>query len=158
MNEQVTTKMKIYISGKIGTDTITPEIRDKFNEAAAFFEQQGHEVVNPIDPLHQERGAVYQSQSIPDIYTRRLLYDLSIIATCDAVFLLPDWRDSPGAKTEASFAAAINKKVVAQRNGLFELYDAWKVNPPCNPDTGCPTSCPYFEECNGPAEADDSDE
>ena len=158
MNEQVTTKIKIYISGKIGTDTITDAIRTKFNEAAAFFEKQGHEVVNPIDPLHQERGADYLSQSVADIYTRRLLYDLTIIATCDIVFLLPDWRDSPGAKAEVAFAAAIGKKVVVHRNASFELYDAWKVNPPCNPDTGCPTACPYFEACHGLAETDDSDE
>ena len=102
--------MKIYISGKIGTDIITDEIRAKFNEAAAYIEKCGHEAINPIDPLYQALGSNYLSDEVSDIYTRHLLFDLYKLATCDAIFLLPDWQDSPGAKAEFAFAAAIGKK------------------------------------------------
>lgn len=104
--------MKIYISGKIGTDTISDEIRDKFNVVAAIIENCGHEVVNPVDPLHQNIGGSYLSSDIDDPYTRHLLYDLALISRCDAIFLLPDWQDSPGAKAELSFAAAIGKQII----------------------------------------------
>ncbi len=106
--------MKIYISGKIGTETITDEIRDKFNAAAAYIQACGHEAVNPVDIVHQSVGGSYLSHnqvSIDDLYTRHLLYDLALISTCDAIYLLPDWQDSPGAKAEFAFAAAIGKKV-----------------------------------------------
>lgn len=103
--------MKIYISGKIGTDIITDEIRAKFNEAAAYIEKCGHEAINPIDPLYQALGSNYLSDEVSDIYTRHLLFDLYKLATCDAIFLLPDWYDSPGATAEFSFAVATGKKV-----------------------------------------------
>lgn len=50
MNEQVTTKMKIYISGKIGTDTITPEIRDKCDLIITTSEDQAQPEIDPPIP------------------------------------------------------------------------------------------------------------
>ena len=38
------------------------------------------------------------------------------------------------------------------------LYDAWKVEPPCDREEGCPRGCPYFEECHGAAESFDEEE
>lgn len=103
--------MKIYISGKIGNNIITAEIRDKFNEAAARIEVCGHEAVNPVDILHQNIGGTYCLVPVDDAYTRHLLYDLNLVATCDAILFLPDWEDSPGAKAEHAFAAAIGKEI-----------------------------------------------
>ena len=38
---------------------------------------------------------------------------------CDAIFMLSDYKDSPGARAELAFAQAIGMEVVYQ-DGLFE--------------------------------------
>ena len=47
-----------------------------------------------------------------DFYRYVLLRDLMVMATCDAILLLADWRDSQGAKTELAFARAVGMEVL----------------------------------------------
>lgn len=29
-----------------------------------------------------------------------------------------------------------------------QIYDAWKIKPPCQTSQGCKEGCPYYAECN----------
>ena len=44
-------------------------------------------------------------------YAYALLRDMMVLATCDAIYMLPDFLDSKGAKAEHAFAVATGKKV-----------------------------------------------
>ncbi len=46
-----------------------------------------------------------------EFYRLCLFEDIRALSTCDAICLLPDWRDSPGAKAELAFAKAIGIEV-----------------------------------------------
>lgn len=116
--------MNIYISGKIGSDTITEPIRRKFSKAQDFLESLGHKVTNPVS---SEEQAIFREfdETLDKVYTGKdsyahhLFYDISSLMYCDAIFMLSDYKDSPGARAELAFAQAIGMEVVYQ-DGLFE--------------------------------------
>jgi len=89
--------MKIYISGPMRG--IHDYNRAAFNAVAARIEANGHYVLNPA--MH------------PDGWTQReyMLIDLAMVAASDAVFMLPNWEPSKGAKAEKAFADAIGVPV-----------------------------------------------
>ena len=110
--------MRVYISGKIGEGTISEKTRKKFQHAALVLKNRHHEVFDPTDEEWQrELGKRYpidmrwEDRKI-DFYRYVLLRDLMVIATCDAILLLADWRDSQGAKTELAFARAAGLEVM----------------------------------------------
>lgn len=111
--------MRVYISGKIGEKVISEATRRKFNiiqEALAF---EGRDVFNPTDTewyesLEKQFPIDRASQPNGDkvsFYAYALLRDLMVLATCDAIYMLPDFLDSPGAKAEYAFAIASGLKV-----------------------------------------------
>lgn len=114
--------MKVYISGKIGEEVISDYTREKFEAAEEMLQSMGHEVFNPASEAWQrvlrndyledkKRKNPYLNGDFPDFYTYAILRDNMIIATKEAVFMLPDWLDSPGAKAEHAFAIATKKKI-----------------------------------------------
>ena len=132
--------MRVYISGKIGVEVITPEIREKFARAEAMLKDRGHEVFNPVSDKWQETlKRSYEKDrkaeepwiegKFPDFYTYCLLRDQMTIATKDAVYFLDDWKRSPGAKAEYWFARAAGfKKLLFQQQShatdwIREAYD-----------------------------------
>lgn len=111
--------MRIYISGKIGEKVISKATRRKFNIIQEALTFEGYDVFNPTDPewdesLRREFPIDRASQPKGDIlsfYAYALLRDLMVLATCDAIYMLPDFLDSPGAKAEHAFAIASGLKV-----------------------------------------------
>lgn len=114
--------MRIYISGKIGEKVISEATRRKFNIIQEALTLEGHDVFNPTDTKWVEslkRQFPIDHASRPNgdkisFYTYALLRDLMVLATCDAIYMLPDFLDSPGAKAEHAFAIA---------SGLQVYYD-----------------------------------
>ncbi len=112
---------KIYISGKIGGKLhIADETYEKFHRAERSLTNRGWEPFNPCEPswqgflLHRrdEIDTILEKKITPsDFYRLCLLEDIRALSTCDAICLLPDWRDSPGAKAELAFAKAIGIEV-----------------------------------------------
>ena len=112
---------EIYISGKIGGEVqIACETYKKFQRAERTLTIRGWEPFNPCDPswqgflLHRrdEIETILEKKITPsDFYRLCLLEDIRALSTCDAICLLPDWRDSPGAKAELAFAKAIGIEV-----------------------------------------------
>ncbi len=62
-----------------------------------------------------------------DVYYETLLYDMSRIHLCDAIYMLKDWTFSPGARAEHEFAKAIGLKIMYEEEyvdvGMRECID-----------------------------------
>jgi len=86
--------MKIYIAGKI-TGLPKHQYTAKFKAAEIEHNAAGHNTVNPC------------RLGIPDTATteQALLVCLTHLRQCDAIYLLADWQDSPGAVIERQFAS-----------------------------------------------------
>ena len=99
---------------------ITPEIALKFDIAQRKLQAMGHWVLNPTTAKYQaemnhhvnieEKKWKAMEARIPfDRYGSILLYDLHMVQMADAVYMLTDWQESPGARSEYVFAAACRK-------------------------------------------------
>lgn len=123
--------MRVYIAGPM---TGFPEYNfPAFHEAARVWRSQGHDVVNPAEMDEQLDGFNPKADAAKphEVYMRR---DLPALCGCDAVALLPGWRDSKGARNEVA---------VARMCGL-DLYEVdqcdgrWRVIPPDAPPPETP--------------------
>jgi len=120
-------KKVIYISGKMGEKVLSEKTIAKFNAAQKRLEKDGWEVVNPADGQFQREAervvtmeeARWRNENIEgefDWYSYILLFDLHIVAPCDAIYMLSDWRDSPGATSEHAYALACHKEIIYESN------------------------------------------
>lgn len=122
--------MKVYISGKIGEEIPSPETIAKFKRAEMKLRSREYEVFNPTTSglgAHAESLACKNGTSF---YEEIMFLDLQELKKCDAVLVLPDWRNSPGAKTEVMWAKALKKPIweEAPNGRLFEVnIDATKI-------------------------------
>lgn len=117
---------KIYISGKIGEMNISISTLEKFAKAEQMLKEQGHSVVNPTDGRWQQVLMGAYSRLCAENwnfgmsrYAYVLVRDLKKLATCDAIYMLPDFLQSPGAKAEHAFAIAIGLEIIYDE----ELYN-----------------------------------
>lgn len=130
--------MRIYISGKIGEEVISDATREKFARASVWLRYNGFEVFNPCNEAWQRalvRGYRTQSFDVGGLpantipfYDYVLLRDLMALSVKDAIFLLSDWEDSPGAKNEFAFAQATKKRIFFEDrvHAVQFLEDQWK--------------------------------
>lgn len=93
-----------------------------FFRAARLLEEAGHDVVNPaahdmemgFDPARGNYGET------PELGLDRLLaWDFAQIVRCDAIVVLPGWRESRGTRAELVVAHYAGLKVMAME---FEPY------------------------------------
>ena len=114
--------MRVYISGKIGEEVISDATRRKFGRAEEMLRAKGHEAFNPTSEKWQRtlrrtyekdlKGeSAWIEGTFPGFYTCCLLRDLMMLSTKDAIYLLEDWQQSPGAKAEYQFAVAAGKRM-----------------------------------------------
>ena len=85
---------KVYISGKV-TGLPWEEVEDKFRAAADLVRFHGSLAVVPIH---------YCRKDWP--WRQCMKRCLALLLECDKVLLLPDWKQSRGAKIEALVALA----------------------------------------------------
>lgn len=85
--------MKVYISGKI-TGLPIAEAKAKFKSAKEDLSTRFDYVISPIDlpDDHDKSWAAYMIEC------------LKALKECDGIYMLPCWKDSPGAKIERDFA------------------------------------------------------
>ena len=76
-----------------------------FSLAQQSLERRGYEVINP---------AAHQQASANVTYKDALATDMAMLASCDAIYMLRNWQDSPGAKAEYAFATACGMPVLYQ--------------------------------------------
>ena len=96
------TRKKVYIAGKI---TGLKDYQNKFWVAKMILERQGHLVMNPA-VLHA--GFDYEDYM-------RICF--AMIEACDAVYMLDNWQDSPGAMREHAYAGATGKGIIYAKGG-----------------------------------------
>lgn len=102
--------MKIYISGKI-SDLPTEQVREKFAKAEAQIRAFGHEPVNPLD----------NGQPSTATWAQQMTASIALLFECDAIYLLPDWGDSRGARIEANIAEECGLEILHQPEyGTYE--------------------------------------
>lgn len=85
---------KVYLSGPItGIETKSVHI---FSAAEQFLTQQGFDVINPwrLNHDHRKRWEDYMA------------VDILALLECDAVYMLPGWETSRGARLEYAIACA----------------------------------------------------
>ena len=106
-NMQVGAHLRVYIAGKITGDV---NYREKFSKAEQALTAMGHCVLNPAHlPEGMEQGDYM-----------RICF--SMIDCADCVVLLPDWRESSGARLERAYAEKIGKEVVVADQGRIDEF------------------------------------
>jgi hypothetical protein len=97
--------MKIYISGPIAGHE---DHRKAFDSAAIYLRTLSYEVVNPIDvSAYEHKGKCPKGYTTTNGHSSAcyLRTDLQALLECDAIFMLPKWEGSVGARLEHSVAA-----------------------------------------------------
>lgn len=93
--------MKIYISGKISGLPLD-EVRAKFEWAAYQIKSFGHEAMNPLN----------NGLDPSEHWNKHMIADIALLLECDAIFLLPDWMNSRGARIELNIAQECGKPIL----------------------------------------------
>lgn len=93
--------MRLYLSGPISNDS---EYLTKFNEAQAYFMNEGYEVVNPANMCFVMQGMAWEEY---------MQIDLELLEICDALVQLPGWESSLGSQREYGYALARDKYIIA---------------------------------------------
>ena len=107
--------MKVYISGKM-TGLSEEKIWNNFRKVETFLikANPGGVVEGIINP-----SVTYAMQKFDAFsYEDWMHIDFAMLDVCDAVFLLPNWRDSMGAKLEIAYAYKHGKKVFYPSYGI----------------------------------------
>ena len=109
-------RFRIYISGKISEEVISEATRQKFAKAEELlkecFGEENVTIINPAcDYIRDALKMHYSMKGVNPWYEETLLYMLHWLESCTAIYMLPDFLDSPGAKAEHAFAIATKKKI-----------------------------------------------
>lgn len=90
---------RIYVAGPM---TGLPDFNyPAFHAAAARLRAEGHHVENPAENTAPACGT----------WLAYMRLALAQVATCDAVFMLPGWRESKGARIEHGLALDLGLEV-----------------------------------------------
>ena len=98
--------MKIYVAGKI-TGDLPYHYKYKFGYAASNLRKEGHKVISPV-----ELNAALEKDLFD--YEDMMTMCFAAIDVCEAVYMLMDWENSPGAKREHEYALKLGKKIMYQ--------------------------------------------
>lgn len=101
--------MDIYIAGKI---TDNPNYKKEFAEAAAALQRKGHRVFNPAT-IPERKGWTW------DDYMQE---SDKMQVVCQAVYFLPTWQDSKGAKQEMVKAHSYAQKIYYSLDDVPDLF------------------------------------
>ena len=107
--------MRIYISGKIGEEVISEATRAKFARAEAMLKElkgEKNTVINPAcEYLQMSIEMHFEVKGQKPWYDETLLYMLHWLQSCTAVYMLSDWKKSPGATAEYWYAVAAGRDI-----------------------------------------------
>ena len=94
---------RVYISGKI-TGLPMDEWTESFDRGCEKAENMG---MNPRDPT------ILQVYDLT--YEEYMKLDLMLLETCDAIYMLKGWEDSPGANREHDRAKKLGLEIMYER-------------------------------------------
>ena len=117
----------IYISGKMGEKVLSAATIEKFQRAQDKLLKEGWAVINPASEKYQRdtlKQVTIESKKWHDFkwgefdwYAWTLLWDMHLLAICDAIYMLNDWELSPGATAEHAYAGACKKEIFYEEEG-----------------------------------------
>ena len=90
---------KVYISGQI-TGLEETAYMFLFGKVEKILEHEGYEAVSPVRFTEFENPKNMEWKD----FMRR---DRKLLCDCDCIFLLPNWKESKGARLEATIAEAL---------------------------------------------------
>lgn len=117
-------KKKVYIAGKIGEDYPSEATLQRFATAERLLKTIGYEVFNPTCSGLGAKAEALAKEKGTDFYREIMLLDLEVLAGCDAIYMLPGWTKSPGARAELKFAEAIGLEIYCKANKRYEQNKA----------------------------------
>lgn len=94
--------MKCYLSGAITTVGVE-EARKEFEKWENCMKDWGHDVVNPMKAVPYKEGRSWLGYMIRDV--RHLM-------KCDTIIMLPNWKQSRGARIERRIAKMLGMWVI----------------------------------------------
>lgn len=115
--------MRIYISGKIGEETPSPETLAKFRRVEDMLRSMGYDVFNPTTSGLGAHAESLAKKNGTTFYEEILLLDQQELKKCDGVYMLNDWRLSPGARSELALARALRRPVYGDAS-----MEPWDIN------------------------------
>lgn len=82
-----------------------------FDWARDYLKSYGHTVISPAD--HDRELGITESSTV-DAKTLKALaeWDLDAVMNCDAVYMLPNWENSKGARAEHAVANWLGKQIM----------------------------------------------
>lgn len=95
---------KIYIAGKI---TGTTDYLERFARAEEWLNQHGYQGM-VINPAKISDGLPLESTAYKDY----IHIGLSMLETCDSIFMLEGWEESLGASLELQYAVTLGYEVL----------------------------------------------
>ncbi|MDD3138926.1 MAG: DUF4406 domain-containing protein [Lachnospiraceae bacterium] len=96
--------MRIYISGKI---TGTTDYMQRFQKAQEYLESSGYSVVNP--------ARINAEMPKDTTWQQYMAVSLTLLETCEAIYMIDGWKDSEGARTEYNYAVTNNINVYYEK-------------------------------------------
>ena len=97
--------MKVYIAGKITGDK---HYKKKFLKAEKILRKKGHSIMNPAWLVEYKAFSWIDYMIVSEAMQRR----------CEAVLVLPDWKQSDGARIEHNRAKNSHQKIFYSLNEL----------------------------------------
>lgn len=94
MKRNIGRARRVYLSGAISSIPYE-DAKEKFEKTEANLTAWGHEVVNPMKIVPYKKGRSWFSYMVRDI---------AQLVRCDAIYLLPNWKQSMGARIERRIA------------------------------------------------------
>lgn len=94
MRRNIGRARRVYLSGAISSLPID-EARMMFDKTESEISMWGHEVVNPMKIVPYKKGRSWFSYMVRDI---------AQLVRCDAIMMLPNWKQSRGARIERRIA------------------------------------------------------
>ena len=103
---------KIYIAGKI---TGTTDYLERFAKAEDWLNEHGYKG-SVINPAKISDGLPPETTTYKDY----IQIGLSMLGTCDAIFMLKCWEESLGASLELQYAMTLGYKVLYEDASGYE--------------------------------------
>lgn len=91
-------RVRVYISGQI-TGLAESKAFQLFQQAEDKLIELGYEVINPMKLIHDHKRE----------WIDYIFEDVKALESCEAVYFLPNWKQSHGAKIEYMFAMRLGK-------------------------------------------------
>lgn len=115
--------MRVYIAGPMRG---RPQYNfQAFDKAKAEVENAAHIAVSPASMDRAIWGFDGYGELTKGMTPRSVIaFDLTVLATCDAIYMLRGWEDSKGATAELAFAMAIGLKILYE-DGAQESVINW---------------------------------